>query len=136
MTRALVVFLCVFVSLTLLAMSVTAKTVPGKKLTQFKAMEIPLSDDPPDPSYYSMYKSAAAGTTLLGWWQFDALNGQPDEQGWTKHDITAFPDTIWHVDGSAGGGPGCCPITPINGLKSMWCGARPGTDRAGSCESP
>ncbi len=123
MTRIPVVLVCVLAALTLAAATVVAKSVPGKNLAQYKAMDAPLPEDPPDPSYHSMYQAAAAGTTLLGWWQFDNLLGQPDEQGWTRHDLTAYPDTTWHVDGSAGGGPGCCPISPINGLKSMWCGA-------------
>ncbi|UCH83646.1 MAG: T9SS type A sorting domain-containing protein [Candidatus Latescibacterota bacterium] len=127
MTRPLVVLLSVLVSLILIAAPASAKSTPDKTLAQLKPMETPLPEDPPDPSYNTMYRAAAAGTTLLGWWQFDTLTGQPDEQGWTKHDITAPADTNWHVDGLAGGGPDCCPITPVNGSQSMWCGACPST---------
>ncbi|UCH83645.1 MAG: hypothetical protein JSW50_14515, partial [Candidatus Latescibacterota bacterium] len=65
-----------------------------------------------------MYYSAPAETTVLGWWQFDDDSGGPDAQGWTPLDRTLPVDTFFHVDGI-----GCCPVTPINGDRSMYCGS-------------
>ncbi|MCK4539409.1 MAG: T9SS type A sorting domain-containing protein [Candidatus Krumholzibacteria bacterium] len=50
-----------------------------------------------------------------------------DWQGWTSIDQTAQHDTFWHVDDFAGlGGGDYGRLTPLEGSKSMWCGARPG----------
>ena len=50
-----------------------------------------------------------------------------DWQGWTSFDGTAQYDTFWHVDDFAGlGGGDYGRLTPLEGSKSMWCGARPG----------
>jgi hypothetical protein len=65
----------------------------------------------------SVYQTAAAGTTVLGWWQFDTGTGQPTPQGWTAVDMTAQINTFFHVDG-----PACNGVTAVNGAKSMWCG--------------
>jgi len=71
-----------------------------------------------------MFQAAAATTVTLGWWQFDSPNGHPDEQGWTKHDLTVQIAKHFHVAGSPGG---CDAITPIGGTKSIWCGQWPTT---------
>ena len=44
-------------------------------------------------------------------------------QGWTSVDLTAQTGTYWHVDDYAG-----LPFGPLQGSKSLWCGARPGSD--------
>jgi hypothetical protein len=47
-------------------------------------------------------------------------------QGWTRMDNTAQPDTFFHVDDFAGISPGAWGgYVPLEGTKSMWCGARP-----------
>jgi hypothetical protein len=49
-----------------------------------------------------------------------------DWQGWTRVDRTGQVDTFFHVDDFAGlGGGDFGGLVPIEGLKSMWCGARP-----------
>ncbi len=69
-----------------------------------------------------MFQAAAAGTTQLGWWQFDSAVGAPDFQGWTATDMTAQLKAYFHVDGS-----GCSGMTPVTGLQSMWCGEPAGS---------
>lgn len=64
----------------------------------------------------SMFQAAAAGTTVLAWYQFDA-GGAPNPQAWTQHDRTVQPKVYFHVDG-----PACNGISAINGTRSMWCG--------------
>ncbi len=64
-----------------------------------------------------LFSSAAAGTTVLASYTFDA-GGGCDVQGWTSVDNTAQLGDFFHVDDFAGV-PG---YSAIEGLKSLWCG--------------
>ena len=64
-------------------------------------------------------------TYNIVWYDFEDMNWQD----WTRCDMTAQVDTFFHVDdfdGLEGGAYGL--LVPISGSKSIWCGARPGTD--------
>ncbi|MDH4338387.1 MAG: hypothetical protein OEX18_14030, partial [Candidatus Krumholzibacteria bacterium] len=63
-------------------------------------------------------------TTILGEWTFDDGMGGPDPQGWTTVDLTEQIGVFFHVDDFAGLGGG--NFTPMQGTKSLWCGARAG----------
>jgi hypothetical protein len=106
----------------LLAMSsVTSALEKGASLERYQFRQAILSPaNPPEIAGGSLFQAAAVTTTLLGWWQFDAANGLPTEQGWTKVDRTAQETEYFHVDG-LGGAP-CHNTAPVNGQKSMWCG--------------
>ncbi len=73
----------------------------------------------------SMYQTAAATTTVLGWYQFDTSTGAPTTEGWTAHDVTDQLKEYFHVAGSA---VDCDAITPIAGTRSMWCGQWPSNE--------
>ncbi len=129
MKRIVFVTLCALVVLGVVAGDTWSKTTQDGKLSGYRFKELPHGGaNTPAFAQGSLYQAAAVGSTLLGWWQFDTAAGQPDEQGWTKHDITGPPDVNFHVDGSVAGGAGCCPIVPVTGVKSMWCGACPSAD--------
>jgi len=103
MKTALTLTLCLMLTLSMVSTASAAK----------RARNAPMVGD-------SMFQSAAASTTVLGWWQFDSTVGAPDPQGWVGVDLTAQLATYFHVDG-----PGCSGVTAINGGKSMWCGQYP-----------
>jgi hypothetical protein len=66
--------------------------------------------------------AAAADTYTVIWYDFEQMNWQ----GWTRVDNTAPADTFFHVDDFAGLGGGTYGrLVPIEGTKSIWCGARP-----------
>jgi len=70
--------------------------------------------------------AAAADTTWLGQWTFDAGGADCDAEGWVAVDATSQTGDYFHVDdfaGLSGGASG--RLVPIEGAKSMWCGARP-----------
>jgi hypothetical protein len=100
MKTVLTLALCSIFSLSMFSIGNAAK----------RARNAPMVND-------SVYQTAAAGTTILGWWQFDTAVGQPSAQGWVGVDLTAQLGTYFHVDG-----PGCNGVAAINGAKSMWCG--------------
>ncbi|MCX5754061.1 MAG: T9SS type A sorting domain-containing protein [Candidatus Krumholzibacteria bacterium] len=80
------------------------------------------ADETVDPGLRALYESAAVDTYCLVWYDFE----QYDWQGWTRVDNTAQPGDFFHVDdfnGLSGGSYG--GLVPIEGTKSMWCGARP-----------
>jgi hypothetical protein len=78
-----------------------------------------------DPGLREMYSSAAVDTYMIVHYDFEDL----DWQGWTQVDNTAQIDTFFHVDDFVGlGGGDFGLLVPIEGTKSVWCGARPGTD--------
>jgi hypothetical protein len=62
---------------------------------------------------------AASDTTWLLSSNFNGSTCNP--QGWTSVDITAQTGDFWHVDDYAG-----LSFGPIQGTKSLWCGARSG----------
>ncbi len=111
-----VVVWCVVFAFISAAGVVDAKNTKGK-YANYNFFELPQSSANPPEIGNSMFKAAAAGTTVLGWWQFDSATGTPDEQGWTVVDKTAQTKTYFHVDG-----PLCSGATAINGAQSMWCG--------------
>jgi len=77
-----------------------------------------------DPGLRGLYESAAVDTYCIVWYTFETNNWQ----GWTKIDFTAQNDAYFHVDDFAGlGGGSFGGLVPIEGTKSMWCGARPNT---------
>ena len=66
-------------------------------------------------------ESAAVDTYCIISYNFEVNNWQ----GWTRWDRTAQPDTFFHVDDFSGlGGGSYGMLVPIEGTKSMWCGAR------------
>jgi hypothetical protein len=78
-----------------------------------------------DPGLLAQYTSAAVDTYCIVWFDFD----YDDWQGWTGVDDTEQRATFFHADDFAGlGGGESGRLVPIQGNKSMWCGARPGTD--------
>jgi hypothetical protein len=100
---------------------------PGKRFyrpwtpTEFGGLDIPL----PDHLKPDLMHTAAADTYLIVHYDFETL----DWQGWTQLDRTAQIDTFWHVDDFDGlGGGDFGGLVPLEGTKSMWCGARPGDD--------
>ncbi len=74
-----------------------------------------------------LHATAAAGTTVLYSATFDA-GGTCNDAGWTTVDLTAQRGVFFHVDDYAGltggyyGG-----FAPLDGTRSLWCGARPQT---------
>ena len=69
-----------------------------------------------------LYKAAAIDTYCIASYDFETM----DWQGWTRVDNTAQVDTFFHVDDFSGlGGGDFGRLVPLNGSKSMWCGARP-----------
>jgi len=75
-----------------------------------------------DPGLRGLYESAAVDTYCIIWYSFETNSWQ----GWTRVDNTAQIDTFFHVDDFVGlGGGSFGGLVPIEGTKSMWCGARP-----------
>jgi hypothetical protein len=70
-----------------------------------------------DPGLRGLYEEAAVDTYCLVWYDFEVSNWQ----GWTRVDETAQRGTFFHVDDFAG----LAGYAPLEGTKSMWCGARP-----------
>ncbi|UCH83704.1 MAG: T9SS type A sorting domain-containing protein [Candidatus Latescibacterota bacterium] len=118
MKTTTVVALCVFFAMTVIA---SAKET-SSRFDQLVFKQSVIMPANPPATGGSMFSAAAAGTTLLGWWQFDTAMGMPDEQGWTYVDKYAQFTTYFHVDGNASGDPDCHGIQPVSGSKSMWCG--------------
>lgn len=74
---------------------------------------------------FGMQAASAVDTYMIVWYDFDPMNWQ----GWTRVDNTAQADTFFHVDDFDGLGEGSWGmLVPLEGSRSMWCGARPGTD--------
>ncbi|HUV36105.1 MAG TPA: hypothetical protein VMX58_04110, partial [Patescibacteria group bacterium] len=70
------------------------------------------------PPYFT---SAAVDTYCIVWYDFEQMNWQ----GWTQVDNTAQEDTFCHVDDFSGlGGGAYGGLVALEGVKSMWCGAR------------
>ncbi|MFA4948909.1 MAG: hypothetical protein WC674_10450, partial [Candidatus Krumholzibacteriia bacterium] len=69
-----------------------------------------------DPGLRGLYEEAAVDTYCLVWYDFEIKNWQ----GWTRSDETAQRGTFFHVDDFAG----LAGYAPLEGAKSMWCGAR------------
>lgn len=72
--------------------------------------------------------AAASDTTRLAYFTFD-IDGQCSTQGWTSADVWAQEGDYFHVDDFSGLGGGVYGrLVPLEGNRSMWCGARPGQD--------
>jgi hypothetical protein len=121
MKKALVLILGVcFVAL--LIGSVAAREVANPGLRPVKAMSENDYVNSVDPGLRGMYEEAAVDTYCLVWYTFEQMNWM----GWTKTDETAQQGTFFHVDDFSGlGGGSYGGLTPLEGSKSMWCGARP-----------
>ena len=113
MRKTLLVAFCVLFAMSSVAM---AKNTQGE-LATYKFTEMPQAPASESEFGGSMFQAAAAGTTVLGWWQFDTATGQPTLDGWSMVDMTAQIGTYFHVDG-----PGCSGAAAVNGAQSMWCG--------------
>jgi hypothetical protein len=75
----------------------------------------------------------AVDTTELGFWDFDGLL-DCDAQGWISIDLTEQTGAYFHVDDFAGlGGGDTGGLVPLQGAKSLWCGARPDTNNIYLC---
>jgi hypothetical protein len=75
-----------------------------------------------DPGLRGLYEAAAADTYYLVWYTFETTGGLT---GWERLDHTLQPDTFFHVDNFVGlGGGDFGGYYPLEGAKSMWCGAR------------
>ncbi|MCX5753958.1 MAG: hypothetical protein NTW97_10025, partial [Candidatus Krumholzibacteria bacterium] len=75
-----------------------------------------------DPGLRGLNEAAAVDTYCLVWYTFEQMNWQ----GWTRYDNTAQKGAFWHVDDFAGLGGGTGGgLVPLEGTKSLWCGARP-----------
>ncbi|MDD4857784.1 MAG: hypothetical protein PHD74_06730, partial [Candidatus Krumholzibacteria bacterium] len=74
-----------------------------------------------DTGLRGLYQEAQASTLCLVWYTFETS----DWMGWTQLDLTSVPDTCWHVDDFTNvGSNNHGHLRPIEGTKSMWCGAR------------
>ncbi len=69
-----------------------------------------------DSGLRGLYEEAAVDTYCLVWYDFEIMNWQ----GWTRVDNTEQRGTFFHVDDFAG----LEGYAPLEGAKSMWCGAR------------
>jgi hypothetical protein len=68
-------------------------------------------------------RASDADTFVLAEFSFDE-GGVPSRQGWTSNDATAQLDTFFHVaDASELDGGSYGYLLPLEGNKSMWCGA-------------
>jgi len=123
MKKALVLLLGVcFVAL--LIGSVAARDVANPGLRPVKASSESENSELLDPGLVGLYEEAAVDTYCLVWYTFEQMNWQ----GWTKSDETAQRGTYFHVDDFSGlGGGAYGNLVPLEGTKSMWCGARPST---------
>ncbi|HEU4365409.1 MAG TPA: hypothetical protein VFT13_08070, partial [Candidatus Krumholzibacteria bacterium] len=70
------------------------------------------------------FAPASATTTVLYYETFGD-GGTCDPAGWTSLDLTAQIGTFFHIDDYAG-----LPFGPVQGTKSLWCGARESNDPA------
>ncbi len=125
MKTAFVVAACALLAFGILSQHASAKSTRdhnSARMTIINSPVQPANSADIQKLTESPYAPAQAETTLLAWWQFDTVHGGPDEQGWIRLDCWAQHDTFFHVDGI---GSGCCPVTPISGEKSMWCGRCP-----------
>lgn len=123
--RVTVVSICVIFLFVTLAFSLS--TTDGRSSPKDKAtgnptvlperVEVAQKTNAPPPA-----RTPAA--SILAWYTFDSDQGC-DPQGWTSVDLTA-DGLFFHVDdfvGLGGGDKGM--LNPLDGSKSLWCGARP-----------
>ena len=113
-------FLILF--LTTLSRPVDAKKTSPRDFQHTIAAPRGATDNPAANAPGRGFAALAANDTT---WLYSAnFNGQTCQtQGWTSSDLTAQSGDYWHVDDYAG-----LPFGPVAGAKSLWCGARAGTD--------
>ncbi|UCG51502.1 MAG: T9SS type A sorting domain-containing protein [Candidatus Latescibacterota bacterium] len=101
--------------------------VADKHTTQSRRVPTVLgsqSDRPPS-RVEATFVSAQIDTYVLAEFSFDDEFGLCDPQGWVTVDATTQIDTFFHVDDFAGlNGGDYGRLTPLEGQKSLWCGAR------------
>ncbi|MCX5752802.1 MAG: T9SS type A sorting domain-containing protein [Candidatus Krumholzibacteria bacterium] len=106
----------------LLAGSGAARDVANSGLRPVKAWSNEEFPELIDPGLRGLYEVVAVDTYCIVWYTFEQMNWQ----GWTRSDETAQRDTFFRVDDFAGlGGGSYGGLVPLEGTKSMWCGARP-----------
>ena len=89
------------------------------------------SADRPDraPASGSLFMAATPDTYVLAEYTFDHIAGWADPEGWISVDRTEEIGTFFHIDDFSGlGGGSFGRLTPLEGSRSLWCGAR--TDSA------
>jgi hypothetical protein len=122
MKKALVILLGISL-LALFIGSVSARDVNNAGRARMKMWsdnEFELPEDPNNPA--PLMATAQVDTYCIVWYDFEQMNWQ----GWERVDNTAQVDTFTHVDNFSGIAPGDYGLlVPIEGLQSMWCGARP-----------
>jgi hypothetical protein len=120
MKRLLVVFACVCLA-AMLSTSVSARDPANRGLRPAQPwMETELPELI-DPGLQGLNMEAAVDTYCIVWYDFEYKSWQ----GWTRLDRCAQRDTFFHVDDFAGlGGGDFGRLAPLEGTKSMWCGAR------------
>ncbi|UCH85235.1 MAG: hypothetical protein JSW50_05975, partial [Candidatus Latescibacterota bacterium] len=122
MKNPLIIFLCVLIALASFHTTTRSKGTTDRH-ADHNIIELPHIPAALTGIDGTLYQTAAANTTVLGWWQFDdPIAGECDPEGWTTKDATAQLKTYFHVDGDDALDDGCHTITPVNGQKSMWCG--------------
>ena len=120
----------VILVLTVLAVSAAdARRLPEP----IRTSELPTAVGPLDGSLPgtndTRFALAATNTTVLASYSFD-VGGTCNAQGWTVVDATAQIGTFWHVDDFAGANVNVGDsYAPLDGSKSLWCGARAARDR-------
>jgi hypothetical protein len=122
MKKALVITLSVCL-LALFIGSVSAREVDKADLRVMRPWSEDEFADPAllDAGVRGLYSEAQVDTFCLVWYNFEQMNWQ----GWVQVDNTAQNDTFSHVDDFSGIAPGSWGgLVPIEGTKSMWCGAR------------
>ncbi len=104
------------VLITLVSASVAVARPPVERVTDVSTSHSAFGDMPRARTVFSV---ATPNTTLLYSATFDA-GGTCSAQSWTVVDLSVEAGSFWHVDDYAG-----LPFGPLQGTKSLWCGARP-----------
>jgi hypothetical protein len=122
MRKVLVLSFCLLFALTSIAfarnVSVEEKQIRIKPVESLIDLDLPLE-------MQGLHATAQAETFILGEWTFDTF-GACDEMGWSRADLTAQDTCYWHIDDFAGLGGGSYGLLySMEGLQSLWCGARP-----------
>ncbi len=120
--KALSAILAIAIIVTCVSSPVAARDPLEQRIRAARA-EQPLESaaypDLIDPGLRGFTESAAVDTYCLVWYTFEQMNWM----GWTRFDNTAPANySGWHVDDFAGLGGN---LAPLEGTKSLWCGARP-----------
>ncbi|UCG51500.1 MAG: T9SS type A sorting domain-containing protein [Candidatus Latescibacterota bacterium] len=126
--RGIVVTMCLVMTPGVLAERDVGKSPPVER----HVYETPSDIDSRLLTYpEGLFTSSPADTYVLAEYSFEDEDLTCDAQGWFGVDRTTQLDTFFHVDDFAGlNGGNFGRLTPLEGEKSLWCGARP------SAESP